>query len=430
MKEIDNLEMQDQEKASKRNSKIFLIDGILFQFGMSFLDASAVISVFIFLLTGSASLSGLAQVCFMFGITAGNIFWGSKLSKIKNIPKFMAKQVIFARVFLFIAFGMMFVNFDVSTFAILFIVLYFASFFVHGSTVAPWQDIYSRTMTSQYRSTVMGYRQSLGALVSILASVIIQRILSYEALSYKMQYGVVILIGTCVLTICALPLSLIKETKRPITDQNNNEGLINLLKRAPSILKKQKHFSNFLIVRIFDSVVFSVITFLIIASKDLLGLTSAQIGMLIIMRTVGRTIGGFFSGWLSRKFGNKAVILVRTSLLLLLSGFGVLICLFLGLPTYFVYIITIIAGIADSAMLGHMLYKMYSMKSNARPDCIILDSLIRLPFSFASFIWGLMIDTVGYLAFFVTVGILGIVTFVLAITKLLPKEQFDKIADE
>ena len=429
MHKTDILTNEDKEKIAKKNSKVFLIDGMMFQFGMSFIDASSVISVFIFLLTNSASLSGLAQVCFMVGITGGNILWGSKLSKIKSIPKFMAKQVIFARLFLFLAFGLLFLGMDEGLYSVFFILLYFISFFVHGATVAPWQDIYSRTMTDRYRSTVMGYRQSMGALVSILASVIIQRVLSINALDYKMQYGIVILIGTAILTICAIPLSLIKETERPITDQNNNEGVLNLLKRAPGILKAQKPFSNFLTVRILDTVVMSVITFLIIASKDILGLTTAQVGIIVIMRTVGRTVGGFFSGWLSKKFGNKTVILTRTALLLLLSIFGVVLCLYLRLPVYFAYIFSVTAGVADAAMLGHMLYNMYSMKAKARPDCIILDSLVRLPFSFASFFWGLMIDAAGYLAYFIVSGVLVVVTLILAIIKLLPKEEFDKITE-
>ncbi len=420
----------EKEKIAKRNSKVFLVDGIMFQFGMSFIDASSIISVFIFLLTESASLSGLAQVCFMVGITGGNILWGSKLSRIKNIPGFMAKQVIFAKIFLYIAFGAIFLGITDKAYGIFFIVIYFVSFFIHGATVAPWQDIYSRTMTPRYRSTIMGYRQSLGALAGIFASIVIQRILSISSIDYKLQYGIVILVGTIILTVCAIPLSLLKETERPVTDQTENEGIFNLIKRMPSILKRQKHFKNYIIVRIFDAIAFSVTTFLIIASKDILNLTNAQIGIIVIMRTVGRTIGGFFSGWFSSRHGYKPVIVLRSVLLLVLSFSGIVLCLWLGLPTYFIYVFTVFAGITDATMLGYMLYKMYSMETKARPDCLILDSLIMLPFSFASFFWGIMIDTVGYLPFFITTAILGIFTFFLAVKKLLPKTEFENIEVE
>ena len=412
---------------SKKNSVIFVAEGMLFKLGLSFVDASAVISVFIFLLTGSAGMAGLVQVAFMAGLPLGNIIYGSRLSKIKNIPRFMGRQIAFSRIFLIFAAAALFLNISNYALGIIIIALYFITFFIQGTTMAPWQDLYSRTMVNEYRSTVMGYRQSLGALAGVAASLVIQRILANETMGFKTQYGIIIFIGALFLALCALPLSRLKETERPKTDQHDNEGIRNLLKRAIPILKKQKHFRGYLQVRILDMISFTVITFIIIASKDILQLTAAQVGILVVVRTVGRTVGGFFSGWFSKKAGNKALILIRYALMLGLSLCGVFLCLHIGLPTYFAYIFTALGGIADSAFLGYLIYMMYSMEDKARPDCITLDSLILLPFSFASLAMGILIDAAGYLPFFVAIGILCVAAFIFTAFRLLPKKEFDAI---
>ncbi len=416
-----------RHQISKNNSVIFVAEGMLFKLGLSFVDASAIISVFIFLLTGSAGMAGLAQVAFMAGLPLGNIIYGSRLSTIKNIPRFMGRQIAFSRVFLILAAAALFLNISNYAIGIIIIALYFIGFFVQGTTMAPWQDLYSRTMINEYRGTVMGYRQSLGALAGVAGSIIIQRILANGTMGFKLQYGIIIFIGALVLASCALLLSRLKETDRPKTDQHDNEGIRNLLKRTIPILKKQKHFRGYLQVRIIDMVVFTVITFLIIASKDVLGLTSAQVGLLVVMRTIGRAAGGFFSGWLSKQAGNKALILMRASLLLALSLCGIFLSLYIGLPTYFAYIFAVLGGIADSTFLGFMLYMMCSMDDKARPDCITLDSLILLPFSFASLVMGILIDATGYIPYFIAMAILCIAGFIYAAVRLLPKKEFDAI---
>ncbi len=412
---------------SKKNSVIFVAEGMLFKLGLSFVDASSVISVFIFLLTGSAGMAGLVQVAFMAGLPLGNIIYGSRLSKIKSIPHFMGKQIVFSRIFLLLAAAVLFLDISNYSMGIIVISLYFICFFVQGTTMAPWQDLYSRTMVNEYRSTVMGYRQSLGALVGVAASLIIQRILASDSIGFKTQYSIIIFVGALLMALCALPLSRLKETDRPKTDQHDNEGIMNLLKRALPILKKQKHFRGYLELRILDMIAFTVITFLIIASKDILNLTVAQVGILVVMRTLGRTAGGFFSGWISKNAGNKILILIRTSLLLILAVCGMFLCLHMGLPVYFAYIFSVLAGIADSSFLGFMLYMMYSMEDKARPDCITLDSLILVPFSFASLVMGLVIDASGYLPFFIAVGVLCVAALIFAAFRLLPKNEFDAI---
>ena len=420
----------EKEEISRKNSVKFFIDGVIFQAGNSFIEDSSVISVLVFLLTGSAGMSGLATVCYMLGMSAGKMESGAKISRISSIPKYVAGRVFIARSLLLIPAILLFFNIENYALSIILIVFYMLSYFFQGTTSAPWQDIYSRTMTARYRSTVLGSRQAFGGLLGVLSSIVVQRILANGAWNFKTQYGIILILGTSVMALGAIPILALKETERPVTDQHKNAGIVNLIKRAGTVLRRQKHFSNYLIVRILDMFVFTVVTFLIIASKDILHMTPAQTGVLVVMRTVGNAAGSFLSGWVSRKFGDKTVLTARMGLFIFMSLCGVLLTALSGIPVWFAYVFAVIGGVAQSTMLGFMLYMMYSAPPAARPDCITLDAIILLPFSFTSYLAGLMIDLAGYRAFFLLTGVLSVASLFLISARLLSKKEFDEIAGD
>ncbi len=420
---------QTQSFEVKRRNKIVLfIQGALMNLGFSFISPSGVTSVFLETFTGSVFVASLANAVRMSGLHIGQMFYGTRAHRIKNVPRWLVSRSLTIRILFFSVVPLLLLRINPVTVGYIFLVIFGLRYLVEGGIDLVYRDLFCRLVEPEARGSLIGSRTAVGSALALLSSTIIALILASN-MHINDQYALIYGIGISIFILTTLVLSFVKDKPRPEAENKKTIGFWALVKMAFAALQSrqlnrpQKNYVAFTIFRILQIFANAGILLSLVLIKRAGNLTPAQVGMLIFAQTIGRFVGGFVWGRISKKLGNKRTIIITQIITIPIRIISILILALANPPAGLSWALAIMAGLIGTSFVGSTAYLMDTLPEESRTFYYSIDGLVSLPLAFVNALFGLLAEAFGFLPLQIGTMILGLLSIVVAVVMLKPRER-------
>lgn len=404
----------DEAGLRRNNYWTFLLEGVTFVCATAFLDANAVIPVFIYGYSSSLQLAGLAAtLCVAFPIIA-QVIVGPFVDRLPNLPAYITRVMFLSRPLPLLMVPVLLGGLPAWATVLIFLVLYSLLWAGDGLVTVPWADLLARTIRPALRGHLLGMQQLVGGLGGLAAGYVIKAVLASPALTDAQRFSV--LFGSAGLLLLVASVFFAFTRDLPRQPSTHRVHPIDYYRQIPRYFTGNRDFMKMAVVRVFASVATMVSPLIILFGKTTLGLSDARVSTLIYVQIVGNLLGGALWGNISRRAGNKAVIAGGqvVSLLVPALALGCLAwpgsALASGLLTAAVFI----NGTLKGNWLGFINYTMDLSCDSDRTVYLLLNSLIPFPLTFLSYLAGVVADGWGFAPLFVISAIGSVVAAVLS----------------
>lgn len=403
---------EDEVKRDYRwNFVTNLLDWVFFSMGMSFVSLNTVLPAFARHLTSSNLLIGLIPSLSTLGLLLPQILianFTQKLKRNRDLIIFAALGETIPWLLLFLV--VMFLS-SSSLLLVTFFILYALFSFSGGMGDPAWQDMLAKVIPLKKRGRFFGWSNFLAGGVSIFGAFL--SIYLLKSFPFPRNFALCFLFAFFATSIAYISFILIREPVYPV--KNKEFSFREYFRQLPSLLKKDKNFSSFLIAGTFLSSGAMATSFFAVHAMNKLTLPDSQIGIFTLSLLIGQTISSILWGYLGNKKGYKLVMeagILLTIIAILLAIFSSSIYLFYGV--FFIF------GWAFSAsFISSMGVVLEFSTPEMRPTYIALANTIKVPFiSLSPLLGGLLADKIGFPSVFVITifillaGILYLIFFV------------------
>lgn len=405
----------DITRTYNRNFTLMTLEGSLFFFGTSFLGENTVVPIFVDTYTGSMQLLGLTIALLAVAKLLPKLLLGPYISQVKDVSRLLRIAMLIHRPLplLMIPIFLIVKNPLIIFFA--FLLMYCIFWGINGIAGIAWSDVFGRTIPGDLRGKLHGYQQFIGGVASLVAGYIIKLLLDNNMISNNIKYLIIFALGGLVLLGSALAIVPVKDIPRNI--KYKRVAVIKYFLKLPDYLNKNINYRNMNVLQAISRFGDLIIPFIILLSKDNLGFDSHQLSTLVVFQVIGGLLGGILWGNISHKFGNKQVILAVEIAGLILSIITFL-CILIN-PYVMTFpimcLVSILAGAKAGGWLGYVNYLIDVVEEENRIDCMILNTIILFPLSFANYFAGLATDKLGFLPLVFFSVVVGMVTTILSV---------------
>jgi len=415
-----------QQKGYDRNYFAMLFEGASFMGGIAVMSTGGAVALFIDNMTGSVTLVGLAVTLQTLTMLVGQLVGAPYVQNIKDLPKNLFYKMTWQRL---LPVGMaipLFFGFGEYTAVIIFLVLFSVFWFMDGVITLPWSELTARTIKPELRGHMMGMQVAIGGIVSLLTGLLLTWLLATPSLTDHFRFGYVFLLTAALLILSVIFIKLVKDPHPNL--EPKKADVRKYYAKFPSLIKESKPLQRALIARIPGYIGFSVITFMIVFGVHALAISDSQVSWLVYAKIVGGLLGGVLLGETSRRFGNKVVILLCNAGALIILVASIILVYTTSLNYIWLMILCVNASLWQNNWVGYMGYIFDIAPKDNRPAYVVLNGCIGIPFSFAGFAIGAIIDRWGYTTAFVIGSITAIIA-ILVSTRLMSRKQLKALSD-
>jgi hypothetical protein len=239
-------------KDARFNFTVGLLNGIIFTFGMAFMDATTVLPVFIKRYTSSDTIVGLASALHRAGWHLPQLFVASYLErKPYKLRVYLRANIIrmcliWLFIFLLAFYGTDYPGWVVFSYLML---LGVASIF-GGIAGLPFTDIVGKIIPRSHTGIFYAIRFFFGAgILSILAGVIVEYLLSEDSFFvFPQNYVVLFSLAAVFMSLGIFATSFIREPEGKVKD--NQRSLGQFFREIPGLLEADSNFRHLLVVQI------------------------------------------------------------------------------------------------------------------------------------------------------------------------------------
>ena len=384
-------------KLTKHNFIALIVEGALFWAAWAFVDASTVISLFIYETTGSQPLAGFADTVRNAGFIIAQTVMGLFIYALPSRSRFMKIGGFLTRPMLILIVPFIFGGLWGPPVAYLFILFVSLFFIGDGMLSLSWMEIFSATIPGNKRGMITGWNQIISGICGIGATAFSAAMLSSTSIPRPHQFGYLFLVGGIIMLLNSFALSRIRDLP---PEQITHKPPLNLGSYVSTLLKLfrgNKFFRNMMAARFCHQLAMAMMPMLIIFGKDILHIDGAQTGTLVTLSVFGQMAGGIVWGQMSTRIGNRPVMA--------LSALCSAVVLFMGLISY---------TMGASAPFGMLCAMIFMMKMNAcawlgytnhvidnveaddRAFYLVMQGLIYFPTTFGPVLVGLAAASIGY----------------------------------
>jgi MFS family permease len=399
--------MSDLEQSVRKhlrfNLTVNLMDGGFFGLGWGFGSIGTIIPLFVSHLTTSALLIGLIPSIHAVGWQLPQLFMANMVARLRHYKPMVMLLTIHERIpFLGLALVALFLGVLGNKLAL---ILTFGMLVWQGIgaglTANPWQSMIAKIIPSDWRGTFFGSQAALAnvlmSVAAIAAGYILDRV--HAPLNFTFCF---------LLTIAGLALSYIAMglTREPVdTEKVIPERQPSPWKGGLEILRRDRNFSAYLIIRLLSQFAMMGFAFYIVYGLRRFGMSDLTAGFLTAALTISSTVGNAVMGWLGDRFGHRAM-LVAGSVAAVLSSL-----MAWGAPSiHWLYPAFILSGLANVAYwtTGMAITAEFGSEET-RPTYIGLSNTLVAPFTIiAPLIGGWIAETSGFQATFMVSAVGGI----------------------
>jgi hypothetical protein len=208
-----------EQQLRKRNFISLTLEGTFFLTALAFLDANAVVPVFIDTFTGSLQLAGLATTLRTALSMLTQLLSGPYVPKIKNVPAYILWIMFLFRPLPFIMVPVLLGNLNPFLTVGIFLAIYGLFWASDGLVVIPWSDLLGRTIPANKRGKLMGYQQVTGGIAALGAGFLIKMILAHPNLENLVKYAIIFSGAGVSLMISSIMMSFARDLPRKLSKE-------------------------------------------------------------------------------------------------------------------------------------------------------------------------------------------------------------------
>jgi MFS family permease len=388
----------------KFNITVNLLDGAFFGLGWGFGSVGTIVTLFVSRLTHSAVLIGLIPAIHAVGWQLPQLFMANSVARLRRYKPMVMLITIHERLpYLGLALIALFMPVlgNQVTLVLTFIMLIWQGLGA-GFTANAWQSMIAKIIPSDWRGTFFGTQAALSNILmsgsAIAAGYILEKV--HDPLNFT----------TCfLLAVVGMVLSYIffGATREPVDHEKTiPEIQFSPWKGGLELLRRDRNFSAFLLVRMLGQFATMGFAFYIVYGLTRFGMSDLTAGLMTAAVTITQTIANALMGWLGDRFGHRAM-LIAGSVAVTLSSL-----LAWGAPSLnWMYLVFILSGLANVAYwtIGMAITTEFG-NEETRPTYIGLSNTLVAPFTIiAPLLGGWIADAAGFQTTFMISAVGGLV---------------------
>lgn len=395
----------------KYNIKVNLLDGGFFGLAIGFTSSVTILPLFVRQMTDSALLIGLIPAIHNMGWMLPQLFTSRRISHMRRVKPWVLTATIQERLpFLALALVAWFrPRLNNQTALILTFILLIWQGLGAGFTAGAWQTMISKIVPAQLRGTFFGAQSSAANLLSsgsaILAGIILAE------LPGPLDFTLLFLLNILAMAVSWYFLSRTVEGDSPVPEEMTPPQ--DYWRSVLSILKRDRNFSWFLVVRTLSQFAMMGTAFYTVYAVDHLGMDEITIGLLTAAFLAAQIIVNPILGWLGDHWSYLRVIQGAV-----LAAIGsALVAWWAPAPGWF-YLAFILAAISNVGFWTISMAMIPEFGSEVqRPAYIGLANTLIAPSAIlAPVLGGWLADELSYPATFFASALLGGLTIIIFYT--------------
>lgn len=409
-----------------RYSKTFVlgvINGVLFNLSEALIGGTTVLPIFISEITHSKVLVGLSG-------TMGNAGWFMPQLLVANLIGHLKRKlpvyiwsggVRIATIWGIALVVALIPKLDVSSFLIMFFLLYSIYSLAGGVAGIPFMDVVAKSIPSQKRGTFFGARLFFGGIAAAFAGPIVKDILARQ--KFPANFTILFTVAALIVTFAILSFCFASEPEGKITEPRM--PFVRFLSRGPFLLKNNRSYRLLLWVRILLGVWGMALPFYILYAREHLKVDPATVGLFLSIQMIGSILSNLIWGYLSNRKGNKIVLVLVSGLTLvapaltLIAWFGPFFQTILWFSGIFLFIGFALSGI----QLGYTNYMLDVSPEGERPTYLGFMNTFLSPVFLLSALGGYIIEKVSYEALFLVSIASGALSLMFALQLEEPRQK-------
>jgi MFS family permease len=391
-------------KHLKFNITVNLLDGAFFGLGWGFGSVGTIVTLFVSRMTHSALLIGLIPAIHAVGWQLPQLFMANSVSRLRRYKPMVMWMTIHERLpFLGLALVALFMTKlgNTATLVLTFIILIWQGLGA-GITANGWQSMVAKIIPSDWRGTFFGAQAAWANVLISVAAVTAGFILDKvrDPLNFAICF-------TLAVAGMGLSMIFIGLTREPVDNEKTiPENQPSPWKGGLEILRKDRNFSNFLIVRLLWQFAAMGFAFYIVYGLYRFEMSDLTAGLLTAALTITQTLANAIMGWLGDRLGHRAMLIAGSFAITLSS-----LIAWSAPSLNWMYLVFILSGLANVAYwtIGMAITTEFGTEET-RPTYIGLSNTLVAPFTIiAPLLGGSIADSAGFQTTFMISAFGGLV---------------------
>ena len=410
----------DIEKIYKRNFWALLVEATCFVGAAATMSTTGVVALFINAMTGSTVIVGLAITVQSLFMIAGQLTGAPFTRSIRRLPETLTKIMLAERFIPFFMALPLFLAVDGHWAVGIFLVFFGMFWFFEGSMAVPWAELCARAIKPDLRGYTIGMQVTAGGISSLLVGLLITWLLATPLLDVNYRFGVIFMTGGVLFLASLLGMRLIRDPN-PI-GVPEKPHIRKFYSQIPKVIRNSKHLQRVLLARLPAFIGFASLPFMLVFGSATLDLSDAQVSWLVYANIIGGLLCGISMGAVSRRFGNKPVIIMCNTGVLISLCMAILLTVYPVLGYTWLFLTCLLSSLSLSCWFGYFTYLIDIAPKVERPYFMVVDACIGIPFSFIGYAMGALINSYGYVPAFLLSAVFAIAAIILS-TFLLSKHK-------
>ncbi len=395
----------------KHNLTVNLWDGSLFGVALGFASFSTILPLFVASMTDSATLIGLVPAIHSAGWLFPQLFTASHVSRLRQYKRTVILMTIHERVpflgFAVVALLLPFVGLNTGLILTLFLLTWQG--LGGGFTANAWTSMISKIIPPETRGTFFGLQAGLANLFISMSAIGAGYLLDYLASPW--DFAACFFLASIFF---ALSWFALAQTREPEDiEKFIPEEKTHFWDAAGKVLRRDKNFNWFLVVRVLSQFATMGFSFYIIYALREFNMTEVVAGYLTATLTISQTIANIGMGWVGDRVGHRIMLIIGAvaAFLSALLAWG-------ATSIGWFYPIFILAGMANVSLWTISMTMTVDFGSEAeRPIYIGLSQTLTAPATIiAPIIGGWIVDSAGFAPTFsistvLSIAMVGILVF-------------------
>jgi predicted MFS family arabinose efflux permease len=393
-----NKTAKDPTAANRRNSLCLTLEGGFNVLATDMLGIASVVPLFLQEYGAGPVVIGMLPALQTGAALLVPLLLGNFVSGLKSKKRFnVTMNGVFRPSVLLIALALLLLQDKAAVVAVFIAVIVF--FFLNQSaTGLAWNHLLAASIRPQDRGALMGRLFALSGAASFLSSFLIKAMLDSEGMAPNLRYAAIFGMAGVAYVCSILSLAPLREN----TDAGGSISAATLRGYAGYVVENLTNpaFRRLMLVNALSVVAACSNAFLYVYAQNAAGLPIAAVSVMIVVQTTGQVFSGLLLGRVSKRFGNKYVILLSECFAALIPAFMLAAWL---LPQHAAALCLAAAfcfGFRRGGDMGYNTYLYGIVEPRKVIYGIVAKSSLLFPVSFAGMLAGYVIGHTGYLPVF------------------------------
>lgn len=290
-----------------------------------------------------------------------------------------------------------------------------------GLMVIGYYDLLGRTVSAKNRGRVLGYQQLIGGIGSMLAAIVMKKILDRTDIALTSRYILIFTIGGCILVLGAAAMFFTRDVEK--REVAHSYSLLGELRKIPGCFKNNRSLQKVMLCQICFTSAMMVSPYILLLCKNQFQMPEQTVSTMLNFQVLGTLVGGGISAFFAPKFGNKFIVTVYCSLGLFCGLSGLMGIYGIGSMWVNAFIMVVTSGIATASWAGFYNVMIDISDVYNTHVYMLINSIITLPLSAVGLIAGQIVKHAGYKVLLMVSLMFAIGAFLVSIYLLKEKDK-------